>query len=289
MANPTLNRGSYKRANRIDRSTTCELKGQVLVDCLKVYKPILDGVDIGLNFFMHDPKSCIFASWPATDPNREYIIQIEEAKLEVGRIRPKQVSIPHSVYPYIHRDLLHMIHEKTLSYFGPVTIASGVLPKRVVVGLLTETAYNGNYKENRLNFIPYNVDNIVVRVNSVDKPCRGGYVMDYGKNICMDAYYGLFKELGQTTGDCELGPITYEDYDAGHTLYVFDTSPEHTASSPIGYGKIGSGSCELMIHFKETPLNDNIVVLIMMEFERKFVLQKLEHGDIRKFKFENQT
>ena len=129
MANPTLNRGSYKRANRIDRSTTCELKGQVLVDCLKVYKPILDGVDIGLNFFMHDPKSCIFASWPAGDPKREYIIQIEEAKLEVGRIRPKQVSIPHSVYPYIHRDLLHMIHEKTLSYFGPVTIASGVLPK----------------------------------------------------------------------------------------------------------------------------------------------------------------
>ena len=44
-----------------------------------------------------------------------------------------------------------------------------------------------------------------------------------------------------------------------------------------------------MIHFKETPLTDNIVVLIMMEFERKFVLQKLEHGDIRKFKFETQT
>ena len=198
------------------------------------------------------------------------------------------MTIPKSVYPYIHRDLLHMIHEKTLSYFGPVTIASGVLPKRVIVGLLTETAYNGNYKHNRLRFMPYNVDNVVVRVNSVDKPCRGGYMMNYENNTYMDAYYGLFKELGQTTGDCELGPIAYEGYDAGYTLYAFDTSPERTASS-MGYGKIGSGSCELMIHFKETPLPDNIVVLIMMEFERKFVLQKIENGNVRQYRFESQT
>ncbi len=289
MQNAQLNPGSFSRANRIDTSKTCELKGQVLVDCLKVSKPLLDGIDIGLNFYVHDAKACLLANWPAATATKpEYVIEIEDAKLEVGRIHAKQLVIPQCVYPYVHRELLHMLHEKTLSYFGPVTVASGILPKRIIVGLITETAYNGEYKENRLNFIPHNVDNVVVRVNSVDKPYRGGYVMNYDENIYMDAYYGLFKELGQTTGDCQFGPVTYNEFDAGYTLYAFDTSPDHTASS-IQYGRAGSGACELMIHFKETPLRSNIVVLVMMEFERKFTLQKLEQGNMRQYQFESRS
>lgn len=285
MAISNLNPGAQSRGTRVKNSKTCELKGQVLVDCLKVSKPILDGVDIGLNFFLHDAKACLLANWAEGQPAQDYVIEIEDARLEVGRIRPKKAVIQ-SVYPYVHRDLLHMIHEKSLSYFGPVTIASGVLPKRVIVGLLTETAFNGNFKNNRLQFTNHDVDNVVVRVNSVDKPYRGGYVMKFKENVYMDAYYGLFKELGQTTGDCEVGPVTYIHYDNGYTLYAFDTSPDHSASY-VGYGKTGFGSCELMIHFKDVPLKDNLVVLVVMEFERKFILHKMEPGNIRQYRFEN--
>ena len=289
MAVAAINPGSFSRANRINKSETCELKGQVLVDCLKVSKPLLDGVDIGLNFYVHEAKACLVADWPATAASKpEYIIEIEDAKLEVGRIHAKQSAVQQCIYPYVHRDLLHMLHEKTLSYFGPVTVASGILPKRIIVGLITETAYNGNYKENRLNFIPHNVDNVVVRVNSVDKPCRGGYVMNYKENMYMDAYYGLYKELGQTSGECQCGPVTFEEFDAGYTIYAFDTSPDRTASS-IEYGRAGSGTCELMIHFKETPLSSNIVILVMMEFERKFTLRRLEQGNLRQYQFESRS
>jgi len=287
LTNAQLNPASFKRANYIDKSQTFEMKGHVLIDCLKVSKPILDGVDIGLNFFIHEPKSFLIANWDATTETApDYTVEIEEARLEVGRIRPKQPTIPKCVYPYIHRDMLHIIHEKSLSYFGPVTIASGTLPKRVLVGLITETSYNGSYKENRLNFQNFNVDNAVVRVNSVDRPVRGGYVMDYKKLLYMDAYYGLFKEMGQNMGECQIGPIDFSDFDAGFALYAFDTSPGHTASN-VDYGKSGSGTCELMIHFKQTPLVDNVVVLVMMEFERKFILHKLEPGNVRQYQFQN--
>jgi len=289
LANPHLNPAAFKRANFIDKTQTFELKGQVLIDCLRVSRPILDGVDIGLNFYIHDPKSFLIANWEAaTEAAPDYTVEIEEARLEVGRIRPKQPTIPRAIYPYIHRDMLHMIHEKSLSFFGPATIASGILPKRVTVGLISETAYNGSYKENRLNFNDFNADNVVVRVNSVDKPVRGGYVMDYKNQLYMDAYYGLFKEMGQNMGECQIGPIDFSDFDAGFTLYVFDTSPGHTASN-IEYSKSGTGNCELMIHFKQTPLTDNVVVMVMMEFERKFILHKLEPGNVRQYQFQSNV
>ena len=45
-ANPRLNPGAYWRAHRVAKSIEFEMKGPLLIDCLKVGKPILDGVDI---------------------------------------------------------------------------------------------------------------------------------------------------------------------------------------------------------------------------------------------------
>ncbi len=131
------------------------------------------------------------------------------------------------------------------------------------------------------------MDNVVVRVNSADKPMGGGYKMDYAKEIYSQPYYSLFKELGQGLGDVQVGPINYQDYDSGYSIYAFDTSPGHD-SSVVPYGKIGTGNCELMIHFSK-PVSDNVVVLAMLEYERKFTMLALESGNVRQIKFENVT
>ena len=285
-ANPGLNRAAYWRAHRVAKSREFEMKGPLLIDCLKVSKPILDGVDIGLSFHPHDPNSCLnYHKTAVVGTLPDYVIEIVDANLEVGRIRPKQSNVSRAIYPYVHREMLHMIHDKNLSYFGPATIANGVLPKRVVIALVSETAYSGNITKNRLKFKNFKVDNVVVRVNSADKPMGGGYKMDYAKQVYGQPYYGLFKELGQGLGDVQVGPISFQDYDSGYAIYAFDTSPGHDASL-VPYGKMGTGNCELMIHFSK-PANDNVVVLAMLEYERKFTLHALESGNVRQVKFEN--
>ncbi len=281
-----LNPGAHWRAHRVAKSREFEMKGPLMIDCLKVSKPILDGVDIGLSFYPHDSSSCLKyhkTGAPAALP--DYVVEIVDANLEVGRIRPKQSTVSRAIYPYVHREMLHMIHDKNLSYFGPTTIANGALPKRVIVALVSETAYGGKLTHNRLKFRNFKVDNVVVRVNSADKPMGGGYKMDYAKEIYAQPYYGLFKELGQGLGDVQAGPIDFLDYDSGYTIYAFDTSPGHDASA-IPYGKMGTGNCELMIHFSKAA-SVNVVVLIMLEYERKFTMHALESGNVRQIKFEN--
>ena len=130
-ANPGLNRAAYWRAHRVAKSREFEMKGPLLIDCLKVSKPILDGVDIGLSFHPHDPNSCLnYHKTAVVGTLPDYVIEIVDANLEVGRIRPKQSNVSRAIYPYVHREMLHMIHDKNLSYFGPATIANGVLTKK---------------------------------------------------------------------------------------------------------------------------------------------------------------
>ena len=279
----TLNPGAYWRMTFIKESTEFEMKGPLLIDCLKVSKPILDGVDIGLSFYPHDPNLCLTYHKTGAVAVPDYVIEIVGANLEVGRIRPKQSTVPKAIYPYVHREMLHMIHDKNLSYFGPTTVASGILPKRVIVGLVSETAYSGTLTKNRLKFRNFKVDNVVIRVNSADKPIGGGYKMEYNNQIYSQPYYGLFKELGQGFGGVQVGPIDFKDYDSGYALYAFDTSPGHDASS---MGKMGTGNCELMIHFSKAT-TDNVVVLVMLEYDRKYTMLGMDSGNVRQFKFEN--
>ena len=75
-----------------------------------------------------------------------------------------------------------------------------------------------------------------------------------------------------------MGPISFPDFDSGYTIYAFDTSPGHDASL-VPYGKMGTGNCELMIHFSK-PATDNVVVLVMLEYERKFTMLGLESGNV---------
>ena len=111
--------------------------------------------------------------------------------------------------------------------------------------------------------------------------------MDYEKNSHIQAYCGLFKELGQDRGDVQIGPIDYSAYDSGYNIFAFDTSPGHN-SSAVPYGKMETGNCELMIHFAKNATK-NIVVLVMLEYERKFTLYEMDSGNVRHQLFENVT
>ena len=81
-----------------------------------------------------------------------YQVEIISAELSVGRIQPKQPNIPLAVYPYTKVRTQRHIFPRGLNEFGPVTIASGILPERAWVVMITEQAFTGSVRNHRLNF-----------------------------------------------------------------------------------------------------------------------------------------
>ena len=157
-ANPDLSPGNYKRATAIRNSRVVELRGQVLSDVFNTSKALVDGVGLVLRFFPQSYDKALIAETPmvappaVVPPPPVYQIEIISAELSVGRIQPKQPNIPMAVYPYTKTRTQRHILPRGLTEFGPVTIASGILPERAWVVIITESAFTGNIRDNRLNF-----------------------------------------------------------------------------------------------------------------------------------------
>ena len=81
-----------------------------------------------------------------------YQVEIISAELSVGRIQPKQPNIPLAIYPYTKVRTQRHILPRGLTEFGPVTIASGILPERAWVAMITEQAFTGSVRDHRLYF-----------------------------------------------------------------------------------------------------------------------------------------
>ena len=132
--------------------------GRVLSDVFETSKALVDGVSLLLRFYPESYNKCLIAYQdpPAAgaDPPALPVYQIEimAAELSVGRIQPKQPSVPTAIYPYTKMKTQRHIFPRGLNEFGPVTIASGVLPERAWVVMITEDSFTGNVTDHRLNF-----------------------------------------------------------------------------------------------------------------------------------------
>ena len=157
-ANPALSPGNYKRATAIRSSRVVEMRGRVLSDVFDTGKPLLDGVSLLLRFYPESYDKSLIAETPMVAAGVEvpaasvYQIEIMAAELSVGRIQPKQPNVPVAIYPYTKVKTQRHIFPRGLTEFGPVTIASGILPERAWVVMITESAFTGNVREHRLNF-----------------------------------------------------------------------------------------------------------------------------------------
>lgn len=157
-ANPTISPGNYKRSYVIRGSRIVEMRGRVMSDVFEMPKALISGVDVLLRFFPESYNKSLIttvaAPAPGADPTPLPIYQVEfiSAELSVGRIQPKQANIPMAIYPYTKVKSQRHIFPRGLTEFGPVTIASGVLPERAYVMIISEEAFTGNVGRNRLNF-----------------------------------------------------------------------------------------------------------------------------------------
>jgi hypothetical protein len=93
------------------------------------------------------------------------------------------------------------------------------VPRRIIVGLLANEAYNGSRFKSPFKFEHFNVREITINANGRNYP-QVPYSLDYGANKYVRPFHDLHEHVG-TAYNTESNGINYKMYKAGWCFYAF--------------------------------------------------------------------
>lgn len=268
------NEGARTRFNLTRYSKKFEMITRVHHSLFNQPKLLLGKVDLRLKFHRHDPKFCLMAF----SENVGYSIQIDKAVLNIchKRVSPS-VRESHEIgllktpakYPLRLSEMKFFTKAQGTADLSEPNLYTGILPRRVVIGLVSSTAYNGSYLQNPLNFQSFNLSSIQLRKNGTTLPFEE-LKLDFDDEHVLFGYMSLFQGMGRLFTN-ETMDMTWRDYIAsGQTLYVFDLSQDATESnlSLLQEGK-------LSLHIKlGRALQESCTVIAYLEKEGLIEIDK---------------
>ena len=150
-------------------------------------------------------------------------LQSGTAKYPVRRVTCKSVTISAGYYDVSHEKLF-----------------SGLLPTRIIVGLVRNDAFSSSRTRNPFNFQNCGLTEIAVYTDGQQhgqgiKPPK----IDCANSLYVRAYNTLFGGTGKLFHD-EGNDISRSEYADGYALYAFDLSPDLTDDEHFDLSKTGS-------------------------------------------------
>jgi len=168
------------------------------------------------------------------------------AKYPTKRVMCKSFTIP--------QNYLDVSYEK---------LFSGQLPTRMVIGLVSNRAFNGHTESNPFNFQPFNISEIALYLDGQQQHAIRPIQPDYAHGKYIRSYDTLFTGTGKLSKDEGLF-ITREDYGNGYALYAFDLSAD--LGEDDHFNLVRQGNVRLALKFA-VALNATVSVIAYAEFE----------------------
>ena len=266
MAGANVNSGFVKRNTLIRGSRSVDLIGRVHCDLMLQNRYLINEVNVKLKFVRSsDAFSLLCVNQQKVNIENAVLyvrkvklsssvflahakaLQSGTAKYPVRRVTCKSVTIPAGYYDISHEKLF-----------------SGLLPTRIIVGLVRNDAFSGSRTHNPFNFQNFGLSEIAVYTDGQQhgqgiKPLK----IDYANSLYVRAYNTLFGGTGKLFHD-EGNDISRSDYADGFALYAFDLSPDLTDDEHFDLSK--TGSVRLQVKFANA-LAAPVTLIAYAEFQ----------------------
>ena len=262
------NAGLVKRGELCAQSSTMQLIFRPHLDLIAQERYMLPGVDVDFKFIKNSPKFSLMSA--ADDAN--FKIQITDATMYVKRVKPDPlISLEHARMLDSGKSAKYMLRRGVVSSFtipkdnlsyNKESIISGRLPRRCILGFVTNQSFNGDFKSNPYNFQHFDLRSLTLHNGEQQYPAQP-FNLAFNDNIYLGAYDSLIRAMGLDHCDNGIG-IDRERYLKGKVLLGFDMSKNEDCSSHIDLTNYGTLRFES--HFG-TPLAQPINVIIYAEYD----------------------
>ena len=271
------NMGLKRRHGICTAKPTFDMIGPLHVDVFNQSKYMLNGVTMKVRMtrskdsFVLNAKSDVTESFkvdilsaklfvrklkitPSLCLAHERILQQKTAKHPITHVECKVIHLPQGQKSFTHDNLF-----------------LGQLPKRIVLGLVDNRAFNGDISLNPYNFQHCNLNYLAVHLDGQHVPWAPLQPSFSGSNY-IRAFYtqftggdGISSDTGNTIGR--------EQFVNGHALYCFDLTPDLSSSCGHHFSVTKSGNLRLEQAF-EVALSITGNVLVYSEFDNVIEIDK---------------
>ena len=263
----TANNGFLARRNLfLNQTHGVEFFGKIHSDVFNINRALLSQVDVMLSLVKNSPKFFLLSENETTGPG--FKVVIESAYLLVRRLSVSpSVMMGHTMalqktnakYPIKRVIVKEFIKHVSSLKFTENNLHNGIMPNRVLVGLLESDQAQGLYAKNPYKFQHFSATSIDLTAASLSLPYTKPLEFNYDKNNYVEAYNTLFSNLkGINTN------ITYEGFKGGSTLYAFDLTPD--LCNDTHYSIMKSGTLSLDVKFDKV-INNSVTAIVYMEFD----------------------
>lgn len=218
------------------------LMGKIHCDIFNINRYLLNNVDVKLVLTKADKKFYL----KGADSN-DFTFKIIDIYLKIRRVVVSpSIMLAHAMalekatakYPIKRVLVKPFVIPYNSSAFTLSGIHFGVMPTRVVFGIVDTDNYNGATDKNPFNFINCKIEQICLKISSKALPYSTPLKMNFEKNDYLEAYMSLFKNIREADND-----ISYDEYKNGYTLFAFDLTPD--LCSAEHYSLLKDGSLDL--------------------------------------------
>ena len=281
FTNDGLNEGSKKRYaifgnsktdnNNIvaDIAVTIPLMGKIHCDIFNINRYLLNNVDVKLVLTKADDKFFLKGS----DVNN-FKFSIADTFLKIRRVVVSpSIMLAHAMalekatakYPIKRVLVKPFVIPYSSSAFTLSGIHFGVMPTRVVFGIVDTDCFNGTYTTNPFNFKNCNIEQLCLKISSKALPYSSPLKMNFKKNDYLEGYMSLFKNIREAGND-----ISYDEYKNGYTLFAFDLTPDLCSSEH--YSLLKDGSLDLDVVLESS--NTSKTMIFYLEFDNIIEITK---------------
>ena len=269
MDGTRTNTGFRKRQKWVGNSRQVTMIGRPHLDLCFQDRLILNGVDIKLKFVRS--KNSFSLIGDAKVVIKDMTLFVRKVKvhpsIQLGHINA--LAKTNAKYPVKRVETKVFSISKGNMSANQENLFLGQLPKRLVIGLVKNSAFCGKSDENPFNFEHFDLDYLALFVDGVQVPSKP-LQPDFETKNYMRCYSSLFTGTGLMSHDTG-NRINREEYGAGFTLFAFDLSPDLDDSGH--FHLIKQGNLRLELHFK-TPLPVTASAIVYAEFENVIEIDK---------------
>jgi hypothetical protein len=261
-----LNAGFTSRQELFQRSRTVQLISKIDVDIFNQPNYMISGIEIEIEITPNDTNFCILEPTATATAYRLEIMNlrlyVKSLELMSGLAYDISQKLEKSPARYaIRRTSVksHFISENRTEF--STLLFSEQVPRRVVVGLLSNDRYIGNKGLSPFKFMPFDVRELTLYANGRTYPSNL-YNLDYGNNKYTRAFHDTCEALG-FANSVESNGINIKKYKEGWCIYVFNLT--NSGEDNPCFDLITEGSCNINIKFSNPVPAGGIVLIALAE------------------------